>query len=149
MNSVKHKIVVFVFVGDSDTELVWTDKSTDILMPVCGHVRKGERVDSAKIRILKEFTGVKAKSYQMGFVGSYTVKRRDMGTVKTSCYSINLSHLNVKEDDVKAHISKSKYSQLQLLSVDDMCEIMTEALNQTRRISEAFFYLGLVHNAVS
>lgn len=143
MKSVKHKIVIFVFVGDCDAELVWTDKSTGTLMPVCGHVRKGERVDTAKVRILKEFTGVKVKSYQMGFVGSYTVKRRDIGTVKTSCYSINLSHANVEEYDSRKHW------KLQLLSVDDMCEAMVEALNKTRRVSEAFFYLSLVHNAVS
>lgn len=145
MNSVKHRIVVFVFVGNNDDELVWTDKSTDTIMPVCGHVRKGERVDTAKVRILKEFTGVKARSYQMRFVGSYTVKRDDIGTVKTSCYSVRLA-----EDVVKVHIRNSEHLQLQLLSVDDMCEIVSGALNQTRRISEAFFYLCLVHhNAVS
>jgi ADP-ribose pyrophosphatase YjhB (NUDIX family) len=147
MNSVKHRIVIFVFVDED--ELVWTDKSTDTIMPVCGHVRKGERVDTAKVRILKEFTGVKARSYQMRFVGSYTVKRDDIGTVKTSCYSINLFHMDVSKDDVKALISNREHLQLQLLSVDDMCETMVEALNRTRRISEAFYYLSFVHTAVS
>lgn len=141
MGSVKHRIVIFVFVGNNDDELVWTDKSTDTIMPVCGHVRKGERVDTAKVRILKEFTGVKARSYQMRFVGSYTVKRDDIGTVKTSCYSIRLA-----ENVVKVHIRNNEHLQLQLLSVDDMCEIVSGALNRTRRISEAFFYLCLVHN---
>lgn len=144
MRSVKHRIVIFVFVDNNDDELVWTDKSTDTIMPVCGHVRKGERVDTAKVRILKEFTGVKARSYQMRFVGSYTVKRDDIGTVETSCYSIRLD-----EDAVKAHIRNSKHLQLQLRSVDDMCEIVSGALNRTCRISEAFFYLCLVHGAVS
>lgn len=146
MSSVKHRIVIYVFVDED--ELVWTDKS-DTLMPICGQVRKGERVDTAKVRILKKFTGMKVKSYQMRFVGSYTVKRDDIGTVKTSCYTINLLHMNVSRDDVKALISNKENLQLQLLSVDDMCEATVEALNRTRRISEAFYYLGFVHVSVS